>query len=68
MTTETKEKTATVGMTELQKNLDRYMDMVENGYTIYITRYGKQVAVLVPYLEYQRMTQEIDELRNRLRD
>ncbi len=45
-----------VSMTELRKRLGYYLSLVENDKTtITITKYGKPVAVLIPYDEYERL-------------
>lgn len=38
----------TVGVDELRRHLGAYLDRVEAGECIVVTRYGKAVAVLVP--------------------
>jgi len=41
-------KMSSVGLTELQRHLAQYIDRVERGESIVITRYGKPMAVLIP--------------------
>lgn len=49
----------TVSMTELRKKFGYYMSLVENNnQTITITKYGKKVAVLIPYNLYERLTSD----------
>ena len=49
----------TVSMTELRKKFGYYMSLVENhNQTIIITKYGKQVAAIIPYNLYERLASD----------
>lgn len=37
-----------IGVRELRQNASRYLDLVEAGWTVHITRHGRLVARLVP--------------------
>ena len=41
--------TRKVSVTELRKHMGRYIDLVISGDVLVITRYGKEIAMLVPF-------------------
>lgn len=46
--------TVTISVTELRKRLNHYIDLVQQGMDVIITRYGKPVAVLIHPDKYNK--------------
>jgi prevent-host-death family protein len=52
-----------VGVRELKERLSAYLERVEEGESVTITRHGKPVARLVPYSE--PLAEKLEDLRQR---
>lgn len=47
-------KTVTIGISELRRRLGYYIDLVQEGVDVIVTRYGKPVAVLIHPEKYDK--------------
>lgn len=47
--------TRKVSVTELRKHFSKYIDLVIAGDILVITRYGKEIAILVPFRDDEQL-------------
>jgi prevent-host-death family protein len=60
--------TKSVGAFDAKTHLSQYLDQVEKGERIEITRRGKPVACLVPAQKHYPSSEELDQLIHRVRE
>ena len=58
MMAENKSQVRQVTVTEFRKHFGQYMDVVQDGETIIITKYGKDIAKVIPFQTNQKQERQ----------